>query len=92
MFAGNIELYHFLYWANIIVFALYGYDKHCAHFNKWRIPEAVLLACGVAASAFGALCGMIIFKHKISKPFFYIGIPLLLFVQVLGLVYYLTLY
>ncbi|MDE6120649.1 MAG: DUF1294 domain-containing protein [Muribaculaceae bacterium] len=65
---------------------MFAYDKHCARFGKWRIPESVLLAGGVLMGAFGALCGMILFNHKTSKKLFYILVPLMLLVQTLAAV------
>jgi uncharacterized membrane protein YsdA (DUF1294 family) len=35
--------------------------------------------------SFGALLGMFLFRHKIRKPLFFVGIPLLLIVQVVML-------
>ncbi|MGN1237084.1 MAG: DUF1294 domain-containing protein, partial [Bacteroidaceae bacterium] len=53
-----------LYIANILTFILYGLDKYLAYHNKTRIPEFILLLFSFLGGAFGALCGMILFRHK----------------------------
>lgn len=92
MFADSVELYLFIFFANVVAFAVYGYDKHQAHYHEWRIPEAVLVALAVPLSAFGALCGMVIFKHKTRKALFTIAVPVLLLLQILGMAWYFTHY
>lgn len=67
----------------VLTFALFAYDKHCATFRKWRIPEWLLIVCSFVMGAFGGLCGMVLFNHKTSKPLFYIAVPIFLFVQIL---------
>ncbi len=59
---------------NLIVFLLYGIDKWKAIQHKWRIPEAHLILAGVFG-IFGAILGMLLFRHKIRKPKFNIGLP-----------------
>lgn len=34
---------------NLIAFALYGIDKAKARMHAWRIPERLLLTCGLLA-------------------------------------------
>lgn len=70
-----------LFFPNVIAFALFGYDKHQATFQKWRIPEVVLLLSAFFNGAFGALCGMVLFNHKTQKPMFLWAVPILLFLQ-----------
>lgn len=68
----------------LAVFAMYGIDKHKAVHRKWRISERMLLA-GAVIGAPGALAGILLFRHKIRKPRFFILVPLILLVE-LGLV------
>lgn len=72
-----------VYTMSVLTFILFAYDKHCATYHKFRIPEAVLLIASVLAGAFGGLCGMIFCNHKTKKPAFYITVPVALFVQIL---------
>lgn len=62
---------------NMAVFVVYGIDKFKAKSGAWRISEAALMWCG-AAGIVGALTGMAVFRHKIRKPKFFVGLPLIL--------------
>ena len=62
---------------SIITFLLFGYDKHRAVYNIHpRIPDALLLGLSFLAGSFGALCGMIFFRHKTLHKSFMICVPL----------------
>ncbi len=86
----NMLFYHWvmpvIYIMCVLAFLLFAYDKHCAVYSKFRIPEGVLVLVTVAMGAFGSLCGMVLFNHKTSKPLFYILVPLALLLQILGTV------
>lgn len=72
---------------NIAAFLLYGLDKQKAKMNRWRIPEKVLIGLAAIGGSIGALTGMRVFHHKTKKAKFFIGVPLILFVQI-GIVVY----
>lgn len=57
-------------------------DKHKAQENKWRIPEAALIGIAVIGGSLGCIIGMRLFHHKTRKPKFFIGLPVILAVQV----------
>lgn len=65
---------------NSITFILYGVDKIKAVNNEWRISEKRLLKLSILGP-FGSYLGMKLFRHKVKKPKFYVGIPFFLFVQ-----------
>ncbi len=67
---------------NIVVFLLYGLDKQKARKNRWRIPEKTLLMMAVLGGGIGAYVGMKVFRHKTQKPKFYIGVPVIVLLQV----------
>ncbi len=46
--------------------------------KRWRISENTLIILGLLGGSTGILIGMVMFKHKLSKKKFYIGIPLIL--------------
>ena len=74
---------------NLAGFLSMAVDKNKARRNKWRIPEATLFLFAVFGGSLGCLLGMRVFRHKTQKPKFYIGIPIILGVQVLILVWFL---
>ncbi len=65
---------------NLAVFGIYGLDKKKAIKGEWRTPEKNLIAAAVMGAS-GALLGMIVFRHKIRKPKFYIGVPMILVIE-----------
>ena len=58
---------------DLIAFALYGIDKAKAKRHAWRIPERLLLTCGLLAPV-GSGLGMLVFHHKVRKAYFYLAI------------------
>lgn len=87
LFFGLMPL---IYIMCILGFGLFAYDKHLATYSRWRIPEWVLFIPTVFLGAFGSLSGMVFFNHKTNKKAFYIVVPILLFLQILGLAFVLT--
>ena len=71
----------FIYIMSLLTFAMYSWDKHLAVYNKTRIPEFILLLFAFLGGAFGALCGMILFKHKTLHKMFLICVPIFLVLQ-----------
>lgn len=65
---------------NILVFLLYGLDKLKAIKDQWRIPEKTLMTAAIFG-VIGAILGMLIFHHKVRKPKFAIGIPVILILE-----------
>lgn len=74
-----VLLYLFLVNAAGLLFMLA--DKHRARKKQWRIPEATLMGIAAMGGSIGALLGMYAFRHKTRHPKFYIGIPVLLVIQ-----------
>ena len=74
---------------NVAAFALYGIDKYKARRGLWRIPEAVLLFAAAVGGSAGALLGMRVFHHKTKKPRFFIVVPVMLFLHLLILWFFL---
>ena len=76
------ELCFYLIGINVVTFLLYGNDKSRARRHAWRVSEKTLLGAAVIGGSVGALLGMSIFHHKTRKPAFYIGVPLILIIQI----------
>ena len=79
----------YLFGINIHTFNLMGEDKTKAINNQWRIPEKELVLKAVIGGAIGEGIGMLYYWHKVRKPKFYIGIPILI---VLNLIIYKIIY
>ena len=75
----------YIFIINVIVFVIYGLDKHRAVFGERRVPEAVLIALSFLGGAFGALMGMLFFRHKTRKNAFKICVPIALVILVIFL-------
>lgn len=67
---------------NAVSFLLMLADKQRAKKHRWRIPEATLMLSAALGGSIGCLLGMYTIRHKTRKPKFYIGVPVILAVQV----------
>jgi len=72
-----------LLFINLIALILVGYDKYKAESHGWRIAERSLFLVALAGGAAGVFLGMRFFRHKTRKPGFYLGIPLLVVVNLI---------
>lgn len=66
---------------NAFSLALMLADKLRAKKNLWRIPEATLIGVAAFGGSLGCLLGMRIFRHKTLKPKFFLGVPIILVLQ-----------
>jgi uncharacterized membrane protein YsdA (DUF1294 family) len=66
---------------NLLTFIIYGIDKFKAKKAKWRIPESTLLLLAVFGGSIGAWLGLQVWRHKTQHKKFYIGIPVIMAVQ-----------
>lgn len=76
---------------NVIGFLLMALDKSRARRSKWRIPEATLFLFAIFGGCIGTIIGMNLFRHKTQKPAFYIGLPIILTIQIVIVLYFLFL-
>lgn len=67
---------------NLIALLTYGYDKAIAGGTHMRVPEAVLLGLALIGGSPGAFVGMLLFRHKVSKPAFLAPFGLIVLLQV----------
>lgn len=77
---NNKELFYLVFLAciNVVSFILFGIDKKRAENKEWRISEGSLIGISFLGGAMGSLIGMVVFKHKLSKRKFYLGLPSIL--------------
>lgn len=68
---------------NIIAFLAMFIDKKKAEKGKWRIKEATLLVLALIGGSIGEIIGMYVFHHKTQKPRFFIGVPVIIALQIL---------
>ena len=66
---------------NAAGFALMLVDKFKAKKNLWRIPEATLIGVAALGGSIGSLIGMYTVRHKTKHLKFTRGIPLILALQ-----------
>lgn len=67
---------------NLIPFLMFGVDKIKAVNRSWRISEKALLKFSFIGP-FGGFVAMKVFRHKIKKPRFYVGIPFFAILQLI---------
>jgi uncharacterized membrane protein YsdA (DUF1294 family) len=65
---------------NLWSFGVMGYDKRIAvkRNDTKRTPEGVMFFLATMFGSIGIYTGMFIFRHKIRKWYFQLGIPLLM--------------
>ena len=81
MFA-RIILIIYLLLINFLGIASMASDKIRAMERRYRIPESVLLLISIIGGSIGSIAGMLLFRHKIRRAKFRIGLPLILIVQI----------
>ena len=86
-----MTMHELIYWylaiINIVVLVVYGGDKLFAKLGSWRVPEKILLLLAFLGGSVGAMAGMAIFRHKTLHLKFRYGVPLILILQLIGLIY-----
>jgi len=69
---------------NLISYMLFWYDKNCAKKGGWRISESALLLCTLLGGSPAAFFAMHQFRHKTRKTTFRIRYWLIVAVQIIG--------
>jgi len=77
----NIIIYLLI--INTIAFLAMFIDKKKAEKDRWRIKESTLLTLALIGGSIGAIAGMYTFHHKTKKPRFFIGIPVIIVLQIM---------
>ena len=82
---NNRLMVYYLFLINIVTFLAFASDKRRAARRRWRIPEKTLLGLSLIGGAAGGIIAMYCFRHKVRKPAFAYGLPLMLLFQVIVL-------
>lgn len=75
---------------NLVTFVVYADDKRRAKRHSWRTSEATLVTLAAIGGSVGALLAMLVFRHKTRHNQFTIGIPTILIVQILLMIFLLA--
>lgn len=81
--------YIYLIAINVLAAVITCADKLAAIKKLTRVPEKSLITLAALGGAAGVLFSMILCRHKIRKPKFIIGVPLILAAE-LGAIFYLV--
>lgn len=68
---------------NLFELTLMGIDKQKAKRNVFRISEANLFLVAILGGSIGGILGMHLFHHKTRKWYFVYGMPAILTIQIL---------
>ena len=63
-------------------------DKYFSKNNMYRISEKSLFFISILGGSIGSIIGMYQFRHKTKHSQFTIGFPIILFIQLIILMYY----
>ena len=66
---------------NSTTFIVFALDKICAIKKKWRYKEISLLGMCFVGGAIGGFLAMHLFRHKTKKKLFVIGVPLIIIIH-----------
>ena len=70
---------------NLLGFYAMYTDKLRAKKRAFRIPEATLFALAFIGGSIGCIAGMYVFRHKTKHWHFVYGMPLILILQIVGI-------
>ena len=73
--------------ANLTGFVIMGEDKHKAKKGAWRIPEKTLFLVAIVGGSIGSILGMYMFHHKTKHKKFVIGMPVILLIQLVCILF-----
>ena len=73
---------------NLIGFFAMFLDKQKAKRGKWRIPEKTLFLLAAIGGSLGTTLGMHVFRHKTKHWYFKFGMPMILIVQIVLIIYF----
>ena len=81
-FSTHQLLLWYLVAINVITLVFFAVDKIHAIENKSRIRIITLLGLAFIGGSLGAIIAMYVFRHKIRKDYFTVGVPLIIVMQI----------
>ena len=79
---------YYLIFINIVGLLLMYLDKYFAKNNMYRISEKNLFFIAIIGGSIGSIIGMYQFRHKTKHRQFTTGLPFIIFIQIMILIYY----
>ena len=79
---------YYLIFINIVGLLSMYLDKYFAKNNMYRISEKNLFFIGIIGGSIGSIIGMYQFRHKTKHRQFTTGLPFIIFIQIMILIYY----
>ncbi len=80
---AQIILIIYILAVNLLGFFLMGIDKQKARKRAFRIPEATLFTVAIIGGSLGSIIGMHLFRHKTRHWYFLFGMPAILLIQII---------
>lgn len=75
---------------NLAGFLVMAADKNRAVSGAWRIPEKAFFLISIAGGSLGTLLGMYLFHHKTKHWYFVVFIPVILILQIILALIFIT--
>lgn len=82
-----LKLFTYLVLINILSFISMYVDKRKAILNKYRISEKTLFILAMLGGGIGIYIGMYTFRHKTQHLKFSVGIPVIIIINILCILY-----
>ena len=79
---------YYLIFINIMGLLSMYLDKYFSKNNMYRISEKSLFFIAILGGSIGSIIGMYQFRHKTKHKQFTMGLPIILFIQLIILMYY----
>lgn len=73
---------------NSTTFIVFALDKICAIKKKWRYKEASLLGMCLVGGVIGGFLAMHLFHHKTKKKVSVIGVPLIIIIHLVIILWF----
>lgn len=87
VFTQHKFLLYYLGGINLLTFIFFGVDKLKAKKEKERIKITTLLILSAVGGSIGGVLAMLIFRHKTKKPYFSLGMPIIIITQIAVIIY-----